>query len=122
MSVTRTRFSVTAYTKLGETVWLSGDSAALGQWNPLKVRRSLESLAANYAVVSPTRPPFGRRDPQAIPLYTSPEEYPIWHTKHPVVLASGKEDVDFMFAVFSGGECSRKKDEIFFVRLLSQNH
>ena len=26
------------YTKLGETLWLSGDSFALGQWNPHKVR------------------------------------------------------------------------------------
>jgi hypothetical protein len=51
--LTAVRFEVVAYTKHGETLHVSGDSAALGSYDP---QGSIE-------------------------LFTSPELYPIWHTE-----------------------------------------
>ena len=51
--ITKVRFEVTAYTKHGESLHILGDCAALGSYDPQ----------------------------HAVELYTSPAEYPLWHTE-----------------------------------------
>ena len=72
---TRLSFSARATTQIGEQVYVLGSAAALGGFN----------------------------ESHAVPLETSPKDFPLWRTAHDILVPTGVPIV-FKLALFSGGE------------------
>ena len=71
---TRVTFSVTHKAEFGETIHILGDSFALGKYNKHK----------------------------SIQLFTTPQMYPVWATKEPIILPS-RSPTKYLYAIFSSG-------------------
>ena len=71
---TRVHFHVTAYTQHGQNVHVSGASVAMGRYSPH----------------------------ETIPLFTTPDQYPVWSTEQPVLLRSGNQN-EYVYGISAGG-------------------
>ena len=74
-SHTQLNLRVTARTRLGESLRVSGQSRTLGSFNPAT----------------------------AMELVTTPSEYPVWRTPEPIVVPSDVLQT-YRYAVFAGGQ------------------